>query len=339
VVETSGRTIADLAAALAAATGCNVVADAFTKPDFRASGGASLSLADYLDAAAASVGYRWDAKGGYVRFRDLTYFCDRNAEVPAHDLRRWQEAVGASGKLSLADMGDICARLTKEQLQTLVFHWPAFFGHQWQPRPGPEYLFTHRQDLRWYGLLSESQRGWVQAGRALPWQQLLPEQRADLVARLTDSRDPLTLQPRHGGPGQQVDLRPEALARAAYGLRLEQQPVHYYTDAPGQPVQARLGDPGRLLTEDGAVGRKMSRAFLSSVTETVATFVYKLPLRSGEDLVVETPVIALLSGPLEPSAAAAIQNVAPAGPSPIIAGPGRAHGPRHGLPGAEGGKS
>jgi hypothetical protein len=299
IVETSGRTIADLVEAVAVLTGRNVVADAFTKPDLRAPGETEVVLADYLDVATASVGYRWDAKDGYLRFRDRTYFCDRHGEVPTTDLRRWQKTVGATGTLALDDLADICLRLTDEQLQTLVSAWTGHFGRRWQPRPGPQYLRQHQGEFRWYGLLTPTQRAQLRTGRPLAWQELTPAQRITLQRRLADPHDALSLAARDGRPEQQVDMRPEALARAAFGLRLEQRPVQYLGDEAGRTTEAHIGDADDLLRDEEATARSTPEIELARRTEAIAIFVYRFPTVSGMDLVNEVPVITSLSGSLE----------------------------------------
>jgi hypothetical protein len=209
-------------------------------------------------------------------------------------------------------MGDICARLTREQLATLESNWPAFFGRQWQPRPGPQYLLTQRQELHWYGLLTAGQRAQARAGHLLTWRDFLPQQRAELVQRITDPRDRLSLYARYGHADQQVDTRPEALARAAFGLRFEQQPVQYHTDPSGLNPGFHIGDPGDLLREEGALGRTPSRIELGNDTETVATFIYQLPTVSGAELVTQVPVLTSLSGSLEAGSPVAGKQPGPA---------------------------
>jgi hypothetical protein len=163
----SGEVMADLHRR----TGLSVVSDyylrAFPASDFEMTG---IPLRDALDRTAARLAASWDASGGFVRFRRVNDYAEREKEIPNRLLERWRDARRRLGYLSLDALAEIAAlepgTLSEpDRARAAVL----LMGLEEWPLAGKA-----RVALQRYSLLSPAERREAQTEAGLPLPEMAP---------------------------------------------------------------------------------------------------------------------------------------------------------------------
>lgn len=228
-------TVGDVAQALFRATGLEVVTDGFV--------GARIdpallrgwrTVASVLDTLANEQDYSWSKRGKLVLLRDRRYYLDRPAEAPDRLVRPFRQRVLKAGRLGLDDLAGLTAALTDPQVHSLGDYW-GWYLEDSGILPA-DWLFTHRQHLRFWAALSPAQRAEAAAGGGLP------------VARMTPGQQRLWLQGLSAPPESASTPAPEQPTPTAAevgdgGFRLKtaeaQQLLYLHTSDDGK---RRLGN-------------------------------------------------------------------------------------------------
>ena len=171
---------------LAKASGIAVVSDSFGRTHGVTSVGDEAEIRDILDKIAIGYRYKWDKPSSIIEFRDKLWFKKRAAQLPDAQLEGWRKTLRDTGTLDINDLADI-AELTYEQI-TLNFQDDEVLG---QDRMNA--IFGSRETLRFYNMLSDSQRSALFSESGLMLDSLSPEQ-YDKAAKLIQQRNAAFMQ-------------------------------------------------------------------------------------------------------------------------------------------------
>lgn len=244
-------TIAEFAQAVALAADVPVIADGYTRP-VAIPTVSGKPLGRLLDQFCERNDYRWEAADGWILLRSASPVLERRREVPERVVRGFREAPRQRGRLPLATLVAIAARLTDDQLEVFEARWPLYARR-------PETFFEiaggispwiSRAGLRFYASLAESQ--WREAtGDGLPYARMLPEQRRLFAAVFAE--DPRT--------GQFATASPAQIATGRFRLRSTTQLVLLVSrgSSEWEPVSPQMEDDLRKRGGAGGDGRVLAR--------------------------------------------------------------------------------
>lgn len=133
-----------------------------------------VTLGQVLDRICSEAVCSWHAGGGVIRLRSAVWFYDDLREPPKPVLARWLKVKKDRGKLSFADLANLAAALTDDQVAGLA---DADEGESEinLVREGRNIL-SGLNELRLYNMLTREQLRAAQSERGLPFLRMTVEQ-------------------------------------------------------------------------------------------------------------------------------------------------------------------
>ncbi len=211
-------TLADVAGAIHRSTGLEMLADSFISARLDPSLlRGKKPLAQVLEKVGQELDYDWEKRGRLLFFRNRRYYRDRSAEVPERVLKPFREEVLREKALSLDALASLAAGLSDAQVRGMWHYW-GWYLEKTGILP-TEYLFPHRQHLRFWASLAPMQKAQLRAGASLPAAQMtVPQRDLWMTALLSPPESAST-------PSDERRL-PTPEEAAAGGFRLKQAEVH-----------------------------------------------------------------------------------------------------------------
>jgi len=209
-------TVGDIAKAIHAAAGLDVVADSFVGARVDPSRlRGRRTLRSVLDTVAEELDYDWRLSGGVLFLRSRHAHHDRPAEAPERILRPFRERVVRAGSLSLDDLASLSAALSNPQARSMARFW-GWYLEDTGILPTEDF-YGYRHHLRLWASLTPAQQQAARSDAGLAVGLMSPAQR-DLwtAGLLTPPESASTV------PVDQSTLTPEALANASFRLTTHQ---------------------------------------------------------------------------------------------------------------------
>lgn len=186
------RSLDDVLSALAEASKLNVVSDYLGRSGFGAElgkidGEQEAELKTVLDKIADAYRLNWEKHGDVLEFRNREWYHKRPLLIPEETLEAWRKAFKETGTLDIADLAQMAA-LDIERFSMNVMDDEAFSTSNISGT-----IFPHREVLRMYAILDDTQRAMLFGESGLDLHALSPEQWKQ-AEKLLSGRNPAFLQ-------------------------------------------------------------------------------------------------------------------------------------------------